>query len=143
LSGETDGDLEQKDREEEQKDREKDEAEEHKEEEEEEKEEGDYYEMVQDDGDQNVSQKPKVEKWRWKQLASSGAEWRKHFNAHPWRRTDTCIRTGRKKGSRKEYHYKLFKTPKEALVAVAIASEKKIMMPVDKYFILSWMAGGN
>jgi len=140
-SGETDGDLEQTDREEEQKDREKDEAEEHEEEEEE----GDYYEMVQDDGDgePNINQKPKVEKWRWKQLASSGAEWRKHFNAHPWRRTDTCIRTGRKKGSRKEYHYKLFKTPKEALVAVAIASEKKIMMPVDKYFILSWMAGGN
>lgn len=57
------------------------------------------------------------------------------------RKSQTDPRSGRLKGKRKAYHHKLFKTLKEALIAVAIVAEKKIMMPVDKYFLLAWMAG--
>jgi hypothetical protein len=46
-------------------------------------------------------------------------------------------------GERKEYHQKMFKTPKEAATAMSIAAQKKSEMPWYKIFVLGIGAGST
>lgn len=48
---------------------------------------------------------------------------------------------GRQPGQRKDYHVKLFKTPKETLVGVSVAASKKAELRLDLLVLLSCLAG--
>jgi len=47
----------------------------------------------------------------------------------------------RKPGERKQFHQKMFKTPKEIVQAISMAGEKKSQIPLDKLVILGFFAG--
>jgi len=47
----------------------------------------------------------------------------------------------RNKGERKDFHYKLFKTPKEGTEALLGAAQKKAIMPFDKLLVLGFCSG--
>jgi len=47
----------------------------------------------------------------------------------------------RTSGQRKPYHQKLWKTPKETIVAITQAAAKKAAMPLDKLIVLGLIAG--
>jgi len=42
---------------------------------------------------------------------------------------------------RKEWHQKLWKTPKDATMALCLAADKKVHWSIDKYFVLAVYAG--
>lgn len=60
-----------------------------------------------------------------------------------WKADAAAADDGRRKGERKEFHMKLFKTPKETLIAIALGSERKMQLSVDKFFFVALLAGGN
>jgi len=47
----------------------------------------------------------------------------------------------REKGERKDFHKKLFKTPKETHDALLAAAQKKVMIPIDKLIYLGLLSG--
>lgn len=47
----------------------------------------------------------------------------------------------RESGQRKEYHFKLFKTPKETIVALSVAATKKSEMRLDTLIVLAFLSG--
>ena len=49
--------------------------------------------------------------------------------------------TNRQPGQRKEYHFKLFKTPKETIAALAVAATKKSELRLDALFTLAFLSG--
>ncbi len=49
--------------------------------------------------------------------------------------------TGRQPGQRKEYHFKLFKTPKETIGALSVAATKKSELRLDALVTLAFLSG--
>eukprot|EP00128_Syssomonas_multiformis_P001055 Colp12_sorted_trinity150504_noHs@24681 len=60
---------------------------------------------------------------------------------YPLAESATMRSMNRQSGQRKDFHYKIFKTPKEVVQALVGASIKKSKVPYDKLFFLGVFAG--